>query len=112
VIGDHITVARDLHSRQRGLLDYDSLPLGGGMWINPGSAIHTVGMKFPIDVVFLEVTPVRYAVVCCFSNVQPEGDVITCGLANPTRSVLELPVGTIARCGLRPGMTVTTQSNQ
>ncbi len=36
-----------------GLLDRASMEPGEGLWIAPTFAIHTVGMRFPIDAVFL-----------------------------------------------------------
>jgi uncharacterized membrane protein (UPF0127 family) len=37
-----------------GLLDHDRLDAGEGLWIYPTQAIHTIGMRFPIDVIFLD----------------------------------------------------------
>jgi len=39
-------------SRLMGLLNRSSLEAGEGLWI-PTAAIHTVGMRFPIDAIFL-----------------------------------------------------------
>lgn len=43
-------------SRQRrtGLLKHSGLSPGEGLWIAPCEAVHTIGMKFAIDVVFLD----------------------------------------------------------
>jgi uncharacterized membrane protein (UPF0127 family) len=46
-------VADSTWSRLVGLLNRSSLESGEGLWITPTAAIHTVGMRFPIDVVFL-----------------------------------------------------------
>ncbi len=40
-------------SRRRGLLGRSSLCTGEGLWIVPCESVHTVGMQFPIDVLFL-----------------------------------------------------------
>ena len=40
--------------RARGLLGRASLALGEALWLAPCRSIHTVGMQFAIDVVFLD----------------------------------------------------------
>ena len=41
-------------SRRIGLLQLEALGPGEGLWIYPTQAIHTFGMRFRIDVVFLD----------------------------------------------------------
>jgi uncharacterized membrane protein (UPF0127 family) len=41
-------------ARTKGLLGRDSLFAGEGLWILPCRAVHTVGMRFPIDLVYLD----------------------------------------------------------
>ena len=45
--------AGDSQDRRTGLLKHASFPEGEGLLIAPCECIHTFGMKFPIDVVFL-----------------------------------------------------------
>ncbi len=75
-------------ARRKGLLGRDSLFAGEGLWILPCQAVHTVGMRFPIDLVYLDrdlrVRKVR-------SNVYP-WRLSACVCAH---SVLELAPGTI-----------------
>ena len=40
--------------RMRGLLGRDGLPPGEFMLLDPGGSIHTFGMRFAIDVLFLD----------------------------------------------------------
>ena len=40
-------------TRLLGLLNRSALAPGEGLWLFPTSSIHTVGMRFPIDAVFL-----------------------------------------------------------
>lgn len=57
--GNLIAVARVAatdEQRKLGLLNDDPLEPGRGLWIVPCERIHTFGMKFPIDVVFLDGT--------------------------------------------------------
>jgi uncharacterized membrane protein (UPF0127 family) len=82
--------------RRTGLLRHERLAPGEGLWIAPCEAVHTFGMKFPIDVVFLnrqrKVLKVR-------ENVGPR-KIAVCLRAH---SVLELPAGTVAATGTAPG---------
>lgn len=41
-------------ARRVGLLKHAALRPGEGLWIYPSQAIHTFGMRFPIDVIFLD----------------------------------------------------------
>jgi len=41
-------------ARRRGLLGRDSLGPAEGLLLSPCKAVHTVGMRFPIDVVFID----------------------------------------------------------
>lgn len=67
--------ARSMTDRMVGLLGRAMLPPGEGLLLSPCSAIHTIGMQFPIDVVFLgvggrvlkvarNVTPGQFRVSC------------------------------------------------
>lgn len=76
-------------TRRRGLLGRDSLPSGGGLWIAPCEAVHTFGMRFFIDVLFLD----RHRRVLKISHSVKPWRVAFCLRAH---SVLELPAG-IAR---------------
>lgn len=52
-IADAATIANSSELRRTGLLKHDHLAAGEGLWIVPCEGVHTFGMKFPIDVVFL-----------------------------------------------------------
>jgi uncharacterized membrane protein (UPF0127 family) len=54
VIADAVEFARTRAERRKGLLGRDGLPRGAAMVITPCNAIHTVGMRFPIDVLFVD----------------------------------------------------------
>ena len=49
-----VAVAVSMGARLRGLLGRRSLPAGEGLLIVRCGSIHTVGMRFAIDVVFLD----------------------------------------------------------
>jgi|SRR5271165_1215014 len=54
VLADRAEIADTSQKRRTGLLQHKSLPRGEGLWIAPCEAVHTVGMKFAIDVLFLD----------------------------------------------------------
>lgn len=51
---NYVEHAQALRARLRGLLGRDRLPPDHGMLIDPCRSIHTFGMRFPIDVFFLD----------------------------------------------------------
>jgi len=51
---ENVYLAKSLRERLRGLLGRTALPAHEGLLLDPCSSIHTVGMKFPIDVIFLD----------------------------------------------------------
>ena len=82
--------------RRTGLLGRESLPAGQGLWIAPCEAVHTIGMKFPIDVLFLD----RAKKVLKVREKMGPARIAVCLRAY---SVLELPAGTAAATGTAPG---------
>jgi uncharacterized protein len=89
MLADCAHIADTSKSRKTGLLKHDRLERGEGLWITPCEGIHTMGMKFPIDVLFLDkkrrVVKIRAAM--------PRWRLAACLWAH---SVLELPSGTVA----------------
>jgi len=49
-----VDVAATRVTRRRGLLGRDSLRATEGLLLSPCKAVHTVGMRFPIDVIFID----------------------------------------------------------
>jgi uncharacterized protein len=87
VLATEAGIADTSAKRCVGLLKHDTLPSGHGLWIVPCEGIHTFGMRFPIDVVFLDR---KKRVRKIHRNMQPRR-MSLCLLAH---SVLELPAGT------------------
>lgn len=54
VLAKALEPALDSATRRRGLLGRDSLDASTALAIAPTNAIHTFGMKFPIDVLFVD----------------------------------------------------------
>jgi uncharacterized membrane protein (UPF0127 family) len=78
-------------TRLVGLLKRTHLGPEEALWLMPSKGIHTIGMKFPIDVVFLDKNNVALATV---SELAPNR--IT-AVRWRGQSVLELPKGTLQK---------------
>lgn len=92
------TRVADTHlSRLRGLIGHRRLGPNEGLWLAPCQGIHTIGLFFPIDVVYLGVGG---EVVHLMENVAPFR--IT-PLRRSAHSVLQLPVRTIYESQTRIG---------
>ena len=74
--------------------------LGRGLWIVPSRGVHTIGMLFPIDLIFLNE---KKEVVHLEEFVRPFSFSRVCLRA---KSVLELPAHTIFRTGTQVGDTL------
>jgi uncharacterized protein len=96
VLGTSIEVANHGATRRKGLLGRSGLPSGEGIWIVPCESVHTFGMRFPIDLVYLDrnkkVRKVRSGV--------PPWRLSACLSAH---SVIELASGTIQTTQTRRG---------
>ena len=91
MLGKRIRVAETSWSRLVGLLGERGLEPGTGLLIIPSQSIHTIGMRFAIDVVFVDrnwqVIHLRPAMV----------PYRVTGLYWKASFVLELPVGVISQ---------------
>ena len=96
VLASSADVADTSKKRRTGLLRHTSLPEGEGLWIAPCEGVHTVGMKFPIDVLFLNKTR---KVLKIRKAMQP----FRLALCLRADSVLELPAGTTEKTDTAPG---------
>ncbi len=53
-LSSDVKVASSLLERMKGLLGRNCLKDGESLWIKPCNSVHTIGMRFPIDVIFLD----------------------------------------------------------
>jgi uncharacterized membrane protein (UPF0127 family) len=104
ILADAAEVADTTARRRRGLLGRDNLTSGEGLWIVPCEGVHTLGMKFAIDVLYLD----RKKRVRKLRRVMRPWRLSICLLAH---SVLELPAGTIDRTGTQPGDQILLSSD-
>jgi uncharacterized membrane protein (UPF0127 family) len=89
-----VEVATSTRNRTRGLLGRDGVE--GALLLSPASAVHTIGMRFPIDVAYCDA---RMRVLVTVS-MRPN----RVGRPRPrSRHVIEAEAGQFARWGLRKG---------
>jgi uncharacterized protein len=75
----------------------EDFPPGSGLWIVPSQGVHTIGMGFAIDVVYLD-SDQRVIHLC--HKLSPHR---IAAIKLKARSVVELPAGTIARTQISLG---------
>ncbi len=97
ILCSHATVADTFLSRLVGLLGSTMLPGESGLLIRPSSGVHTWGMRYPIDIITLDSSD---RVLGTWSHTPPWR---VRGISLKTRSVLELPPGTIHMTQTVPG---------
>ena len=97
VLADRETWAVSAADRTRGLLDHDRLDAGEGLVISPCNSVHMFGMRFALDVVFVDK---QDRVVRTIENLQPMGFT---RIYLSAKRVIELPVGTIGASRTEPG---------
>jgi len=99
ILADRLDIADSHWSRFRGLMGADpaTFRAGQGLWIVPSRGVHTLAMRFPIDVLYLDRAR---SVVHLESNLKPWR---IAPLRLEASSVLELPENTIRTSGTRVG---------
>ncbi|NOK14266.1 DUF192 domain-containing protein [Corallococcus exercitus] len=97
LLADRAERAESFVQRFQGLMGRASLPMGGGMHIEPCNSIHTFFMRIPIDVAFLDA---EGRIVKQLSAMPPWR---TSSIYFKARSVLELPAGVLGASGTQEG---------
>ncbi|MFD7322372.1 DUF192 domain-containing protein [Streptomyces sp. NPDC059875] len=98
-----LEIAASYRARRRGLLGRDGIT--GALLITPTNSVHTFGMRFAIDVAYLD----RSFTVLDVVTMRPG----RLGMVRPRgRHVLEAEGGAMAGWGLRPGVRVTAVPNR
>src|SRR5262249_56041136 len=54
VVAERLRTAHTHWTRLRGLLGTPTLPAGEGLWLKPCRQVHMFGMRYPVDVAFLD----------------------------------------------------------
>jgi uncharacterized membrane protein (UPF0127 family) len=91
-----IEVAATRATRRKGLLGRDGLPSGSALVLNPCNAVHTIGMRFAIDVVFVDR---RGRVRKIVRNLPPW----RMAMSPLSRATIEFPAGALGPDVLRVG---------
>jgi uncharacterized protein len=91
-VATSVEIAATRQSRRRGLLGRDRLEDKSAMLLAPCTAVHTAGMRFAIDVVFVDRQGFAVKIV---RDLRPW----RISLAAGARAVIEMPAGTL-RWGL------------
>ncbi len=97
LLADRVEIADGTWSRLRGLIGRSSLDAGEGLLLTPCQAVHMYGVRFAVDVVFLDEAG---GVVATYEGLEP-------GTRTPVHrdayQALELPAGTVHRTGTHAG---------
>ena len=88
-LASNLVKADNLFARLKGLLGRGSLPQGEGLLIKPCNGIHTFGMRFAIDAIFLDR---ENRIVALTKDLRPNH---LTRLYFNAASVLEVPAGTV-----------------
>ena len=96
-LASNLTVADSVFTRMKGLLGKKSLAYGEGIWLKPCKGIHTLGMRFPIDVVVLDK---NLNVIAIIDALKPNR---LTAIYSKAATVLELPAHSAAKSGLSTG---------
>ncbi len=95
VISDRMVGAFSFLHRARGLLGKRKLSGSHALWFRPGGSVHTFGMRFPIDVLFLDE---NLTVLALAEEVKPWR--VKCAPSD-TCSTVEFAAGRIAQMGVQ-----------
>ncbi len=97
VLGGRIRIADDFRSRTFGLLGTEPPAPGEGLLLIPCRGIHMVGMRYPLDILFLDS---KGAVQGAHHSLRPGPRF---RWSRHAASALELPAGTLRASGTRRG---------
>ena len=97
VLGERVEVAETWWSRLRGLLGRPALERSEGLLIRPCRAVHMLGMRYPIDVAFLDRGG---RVLETYAGLAPSQ---FSRYHRQAAAALELPAGTLAATGTLVG---------
>ena len=98
-IATQVYRAETMFERLRGLIGRPPLNPDQGYWLDPCNSVHTFGMGYPLDVIFLDTAGLIIKVA---ENLRPWRIAGAIG----ARVSLELQSGSIKRFGLTEGQTL------
>lgn len=91
-LADEVESVHSIFKRMKGLIGRSEVEFvpGQALWLVPSDGIHTIGMRFPIDAVYLDS---KGTVLKMYHKLAPFR---IAAIMLKARSVLELPPGTLA----------------
>jgi uncharacterized membrane protein (UPF0127 family) len=96
VLGHRVSLARTFGLRLRGLIGRRAWGEHDGLWIEPCAGVHSLGLRFAIDVVLVD----EAHAVLWLGTIEPW----RLGRMHlDARAALELPAGTLVRSGTTVG---------
>jgi uncharacterized protein len=103
-VATRVRLASTGRTRRKGLLGVSYLDEHSGLWIVPCEAVHTFGMRIPIDVVFLDGKG-------RVKKIRPNLRAGRISLSLTARSVLELAAGIVEKSGTQVGDRLLFERN-
>lgn len=103
VLADRAVVAETGSERRRGLIGRAALEEGEALIIHRCRQVHTFGMRFTIDVLFVDKSG---EVTCTCSELKPRRISV---IARGAHTAIELPAETISRTGTLPGDLISIE---
>ncbi|MCC6444638.1 MAG: DUF192 domain-containing protein [Armatimonadetes bacterium] len=97
VLAERLETAAALGRQLVGLIGRPYLPPGSGLWLPGCNAVHTAGLRFPVDIVFVGPS---WQILRCLHSVPPFR--ICLPVRNATH-VIELPAGVLRASAAAPG---------
>ncbi len=95
----HVKKTQHALERTKGLLGLPALSDEQGLWIIPCNSIHTFGMQYPLDIIYLDRNGRIKKIV---ENIKPR----RMSFSLFAKSVLELKTGTVKRLKITMGHTL------
>jgi len=92
----HVFHAKNFLSRLRGLLGRPQLQADEGLLLTPCAQVHTLGMRYPLDIIFLDKAG---KVLKCVEALKPN----RFSAASKAHHTLEVSEGSIERTGIKAG---------
>lgn len=97
ILADKLDVADNFLSRATGLLNRKELKAGEGLLIRPCNSVHSLFMRFAIDVLFVDKQNKIVKIIPFFKPFRLSG------LYSTAFFVIELPAGTAQSSNTQPG---------
>lgn len=105
IIVEKFHIAQTFWQRLFGLITYKTLPDNEGMILINSNGIHTLFMRFPIDVLYVNE---YYQIIEVYRDVKPWK---LLPIRKKAKYVIEIPAGTIANSRTKKGHRVIIRDN-